>query len=112
MALSSQGGTVGTGEFMSKTPVRAAAKTRSELGEALDACRSTFWAIGLFSAMSNILMLTGSIFMLEVYDRVIPSRSISTLIAPLLLAAGLYAALALLDLIHGRGLVLIRNCVH
>ena len=47
-------------------------------------------------------MLTGSIFMLEVYDRVIPSRSVSTLIALLLLAGGLYAALGMLDLIRGR----------
>ena len=96
---------------MSKTPVRARAKVRSELSEALDACRATFWAIGGFSAMSNILMLTGSIFMLEVYDRVIPSRSVSTLIALLLLAGGLYAALGLLDLIRGRVMVRISNWV-
>ncbi len=96
---------------MSKTPVRAPAKIRSELSEALDACRSTFWAIGLFSAMSNILMLTGSIFMLEVYDRVLPSRSVSTLIALLLLAGGLYVALALLDLLRGRVMVRIGNWV-
>ena len=65
---------------MSKTPTRAPIRTRSELSDALDACRSTFWAIALFSGMSNILMLTGSIFMLEVYDRVLPSRSVSTLV--------------------------------
>ena len=75
---------------MAKTPSRAPVRPRSELGEALDACRSTFWAIALFSGMSNILMLTGSIFMLEVYDRVLPSRSVSTLVALLVLAAGLY----------------------
>ena len=32
------------------------------------------------SGMSNILMLTGSFFMLEVYDRVLPSRSVPTLV--------------------------------
>ena len=94
---------------MSKTPSRAPAKPRSELGEALDACRSTFWAIGVFSAMSNILMLTGSIFTLEIYDRVLPSRSVSTLIALLALAAGLYGALGLLDLVRGRVMVRIGN---
>jgi ATP-binding cassette subfamily C protein len=93
---------------MSKTASRAA-KPRSELSEALDACRSTFWAIGLFSAMSNILMLTGSIFMLEIYDRVLPSRSVSTLIALLALAAGLYGALGLLDLVRGRVMIRIGN---
>ena len=94
---------------MSKTPTRAPVRTRSELSDALDACRSTFWAIALFSGMSNILMLTGSIFMLEVYDRVLPSRSVSTLVALLLLAAGLYGALAILDLIRGRIMVRIGN---
>ena len=94
---------------MAKTPSRAPVRTRSELGEALDACRSAFWAIGLFSGMSNILMLTGSMFMLEIYDRVLPSRSVSTLVALLLLAAGLYGALAILDLIRGRIMVRIGN---
>jgi ATP-binding cassette subfamily C protein len=94
---------------MGKTPSRAPARSRSELSDALDACRSTFWAIALFSGMSNILMLTGSIFMLEVYDRVLPSRSVPTLVALLLLAAGLYGALAVLDLIRGRIMVRIGN---
>ena len=94
---------------MAKTPSRAPVRPRSELGEALDACRSAFWAIGLFSGMSNILMLTGSMFMLEIYDRVLPSRSVSTLVALLMLAAGLYGALAILDLIRGRIMVRIGN---
>src|SRR5262245_10818783 len=92
---------------MAKPPTQA--RTRSELREALDACRSTFWAIALFSGMSNILMLTGSIFMLEVYDRVLPSRSVPTLVALLLLATGLFGALAVLDLIRGRIMVRIGN---
>jgi ATP-binding cassette subfamily C protein len=59
--------------------------------------------------MSNILMLTGSIFMLEIYDRVLPSRSVSTLIGLLALAAGLYGALGLLDLVRGRVMVRVGN---
>ena len=55
--------------------------------------------------MSNILMLTGAIFMLEVYDRVLPSRSVPTLVGLVILAAGLYTAQGLLDLIRGRILV-------
>ena len=61
--------------------------------------------IGLMSGMSNILMLTGAIFMLEIYDRVLPSRSVPTLVALVILAAGLFAAQGLLDLIRGRILV-------
>ena len=50
-------------------------------------------------------MLTGAIFMLEVYDRVLPSRSVPTLVGLVILAAGLYAAQGLLDLIRARILV-------
>jgi ATP-binding cassette, subfamily C, type I secretion system permease/ATPase len=78
---------------------------RSELGAALSACRSAFIAIAVFSGMSNILMLTGAIFMLEIYDRVLPSHSVPTLIALLVLATSLYAVLGILDLIRGRILV-------
>ena len=53
----------------------------SELANALGACRRAFIAIALFSGMSNILMLSGALFMLEVYDRVLPSRSVPTLVA-------------------------------
>ena len=50
-------------------------------------------------------MLTGAIFMLEIYDRVLPSHSVPTLIALIILATCLYAALGILDLIRGRILV-------
>jgi ATP-binding cassette subfamily C protein len=75
---------------------------RSELGEALRACRSAFIGVGLMSCMINLLYLTGSIFMLEVYDRVLPSRSVPTLIGLMVLAAGLYVAQGGLDLLRGR----------
>jgi ATP-binding cassette subfamily C protein len=41
-----------------------------ELSAALAACRGAFLGIGLFSGVINVLMLTGSFYMLEVYDRV------------------------------------------
>ena len=47
----------------------------SELAVALASCKRAFLAVALFSGMSNILMLTGALFMLEIYDRVLPSRS-------------------------------------
>src|SRR6478609_1297156 len=74
----------------------------AELTAALASCRGAFLATGLISGMSNVLMLTGAIFMLQVYDRVLPSRSVPTLIGLAILAVGLYAALGLLDLIRGR----------
>ena len=75
---------------------------RSELGDALRACRSAFIGVGIMSCMINLLYLTGSLFMLEVYDRVLPSRSVPTLIGLIILAGGLYMAQGVLDLIRGR----------
>jgi ATP-binding cassette subfamily C protein len=78
---------------------------RSELGEALRACRNAFIGVGIMSCMINLLYLTGSIFMLEIYDRVLPSRSVPTLVGLVILAGGLYIAQGILDLIRGRILV-------
>src|SRR5438876_803554 len=75
---------------------------RSELGEALRACRGAFIGVGLMSCIINLLYLTGSIFMLEVYDRVLPSRSVPTLVGLVILATGLYMAQGFLDLIRVR----------
>jgi ATP-binding cassette, subfamily C, bacterial PrsD len=89
----------------------AAASARSELGAALASCRGAFVAIGLVSGLSNVLMLTGAVFMLEVYDRVLPSRSVPTLIGIAILAGGLYAAQGILDLIRSRVLVRIGSAL-
>src|ERR1700730_14438477 len=75
---------------------------RSELGEALRACRNAFIGVGAMSCMINLLYLTGSIFMLEVYDRVLRSRSVPTLVGLVILAGGLYIAQGGLDLLRGR----------
>jgi ATP-binding cassette subfamily C protein len=75
---------------------------RSELGDALHACRSAFFGVGAISCMINLLYLTGSIFMLEVYDRVLPSRSVPTLVGLAILAGALYIAQGVLDLIRVR----------
>src|SRR5215472_5967356 len=82
---------------MAAVPVR-----RSELGDALRACRGAFLGVGIMSCIINLLYLTGSIFMLEIYDRVLPSRSVPTLIGLVVLAGGLYIAQGVLDLIRGR----------
>jgi PrtD family type I secretion system ABC transporter len=78
---------------------------KSELGAALRACRGAFIGVGLMSCMINLLYLTGSFFMLEVYDRVLPSRSVPTLVGLIILAGGLYIAQGVLDLLRGRIMV-------
>src|SRR5882757_8482151 len=80
----------------------APAVRRSELSDALHACRSAFIGVGLMSCMINLLYLTGSMFMLQAYDRVLPSRSVATLVGLVVIAAGLYMAQGLLDLLRGR----------
>ena len=77
----------------------------AELDAALKGCRAAFLAIAGFSALLNILALTGSMFMMEVYDRVLPSRSVPTLIGLLSLAVTLYVFQGLMDALRGRLLV-------
>ena len=76
-----------------------------ELRAALNAHRSAFVGIGVASAIINALYLTGSFFMLEVYDRVLPSRSLPTLTGLLLIAGLLYFFQGALDVVRGRLLV-------
>jgi ATP-binding cassette subfamily C protein PrsD len=90
---------------MQRSPSNRNHPARSELAEALAACRGAFYGTAVLSGMSNILMLSGAMFMLEIYDRVLPSRSMPTLVGLLVLVAALFAALGLLDAIRGRILV-------
>jgi len=66
--------------------------------------RGLFAAVLFFSVFTNLLMLTGPLFMLQVYDRVLGSRSEETLVVLLLLATALYGFYALLDFARGRTL--------
>ncbi|WP_439601611.1 type I secretion system permease/ATPase [Devosia sp.] len=59
-------------------------------------------ALGVMSLATNLLVLTGPLFMLQVYDRVLASRSVPTLVALFVLVAGTYAFLALLELLRSR----------
>ena len=81
------------------------APQKSRLTEAFAACRSAFAGLGLFSLIVNLLMLTGPMFMLQIYDRVLTSGSVPTLLALAALAMGLYAFLGILDYIRTRILV-------
>lgn len=78
------------------------AETRSKLAEALRRCRSGLIGVAAFSAVINVLMLTGPLFMLQIYDRVLPSRSIPTLVGLAILVAILFAIQGVLDGIRAR----------
>lgn len=74
----------------------------AELRAARRASRPLYWFVGLFSAFVNLLMLTGPIYMLQVYDRVLGSRSVETLVALTGLVAFLYLMMGILDYARGR----------
>jgi ATP-binding cassette subfamily C protein len=73
--------------------------------DCLKACRGALTAVAVYSGAINVLMLTGSLFMLQVYDRVLPSHSVPTLVALLIIVVVLYAAQGLLDMIRARIMV-------
>jgi ATP-binding cassette subfamily C protein len=85
--------------FATKTPVHP------DLAEALRECRRAFRSVALFSGMVNLLMLAGPLYMLQVYDRVLSSRSVPTLIALSIFLVGAYAFQGVLDLIRSRVVV-------
>ncbi|SEN32441.1 type I secretion system ABC transporter, PrtD family [Loktanella fryxellensis] len=64
--------------------------------------RALYWAVGIFSFFVNMLMLTGPLYMLNVYDRVLGSRSVETLIALSVLVVFLYGLMGVLDFVRGR----------
>lgn len=59
--------------------------------------RGLLWSVGIFSVFANLLQLTGSLYMLQVYDRVLGSRSEATLVALSVLVTFLFLAMGLLD---------------
>ena len=74
----------------------------SELKETLAKSRSLFWIAAFFSIFVNLLMLTGPLFMLQVYDRVLASGSIPTLVVLFGLVVILYATMGILDFTRSR----------
>ncbi|MCZ4261493.1 type I secretion system permease/ATPase [Limimaricola sp. G21655-S1] len=80
----------------------AGAVGAAELRAARNQSLWLFWAVAIFSLIVNVLMLTGPLYMLNVYDRVLGSRSVATLVALSVLVVFLYAMMGLLDMVRGR----------
>ncbi len=74
----------------------------AELRATMATCRKHFIAVAVFSVFVNMLMLTGPLFMLQTYDRVLSSRSEETLVALLLLVTFLFLLYGLLEFARGR----------
>lgn len=78
----------------------------SEIARAFRACRAALVAAIVFSFFINLLMLVAPVYMLQVYDRVLSSQSVETLIMLTLVAVVLLLALAGLDVV--RSMILVR----
>ena len=74
----------------------------AELRENMGKCRKHFWSVAIFSIFVNLLMLTGPLFMLQTYDRVLSSRSEATLVALLLIVTFLFIMYGALEYARGR----------
>ncbi|ARE41651.1 Type I secretion system ATPase [Rhodovulum sp. P5] len=77
-------------------------KDENELSLAKAKSRGLLGWVALFSIFTNLLMLTGPLFMLQVYDRVLGSKSEETLVALALLVGSLYFLYWLLEFARGR----------
>jgi PrtD family type I secretion system ABC transporter len=86
-------------------PIAESRPAGSLIRAAIGACRSHLIHAGLFSAIINFLYLAPTIYMLQVYDRVVPTRGVSTLVFLTLLLLCSLATLSLLDLTRSRLLV-------
>lgn len=81
-------------------------KTRNDITAFIAARKSLFTSLALFSGLINLLMLVPSVYMLQVYDRVLPSGNEMTLLMLTLIMAGLLALTGVLDYL--RNMLVIR----
>ncbi|HWX51361.1 MAG TPA: type I secretion system permease/ATPase [Roseomonas sp.] len=71
------------------------------LAKAIGACRREFVAVGLFSGIVNLLQLTVSVYMMQVFDRVLATRNVNTLIFLTIIAVSALLLLAALEAVRG-----------
>ncbi|MGY4527015.1 type I secretion system permease/ATPase [Pseudomonas sp. UBA4617] len=84
-------------------------RIRSELAEVLFRLRRSFFVLAAFSGVINVMMLTPSIYMLQVYDRALVSRNVTTLTMLTLLVIGLFLLMSALEMIRTRVLIRVGN---
>jgi ATP-binding cassette, subfamily C, bacterial PrsD len=87
-----------------RAPVTPSQEERgaSSVEAAFAACRPAIFGTAAISLVMNVLMLSGPLYMLQVYDRVLTSRSLETLTLLTVLLVGLYLAFGVLDTLRAR----------
>ena len=81
------------------------AQRPDELKRAMAACRRVWIGVGLFSACLNMLMLSVPLYMMQLYDRVLATRNVDTLLVLTVMVAVALVILGLLDALRGRVMV-------
>lgn len=89
--------------------IRGATTRRNPLTEVLFAFKREFIIVGIFSAVVNLLMLTPTLYMLQVFDRVLHGQSLTTLIVVSLITLFLFAMMAFAE--WARSILLVRTGV-
>ena len=78
------------------------AEKPDSLKRAMKACRRVWMSVALFSACLNMLMLSVPLYMMQLYDRVLATGNVDTLLALTVMVAGALLVLGLLDALRGR----------
>jgi ATP-binding cassette subfamily C exporter for protease/lipase len=78
---------------------------RHDIDAALLSYRRVFWSLGLFSGVINLLVLVPSLYMMQVYDRVLTSRNETTLFMLTLIALGLFMFSGLIEWVRGQVMI-------
>mgnify|MGYP001121164232 CR=1 FL=1 len=86
-----------------REPTRAEIQAgQAELSGVRKRSRGLYWFVAIFSGFVNALLLTGPLYMLNVYGSVLGSRSLETLVALSVLVAFMYLIMGILDYARGR----------
>lgn len=88
---------------------KAKDQDRSEIITVLRDFRKVFFAAGAFSMVCNMLMLVPAIYMLQLYDRVLSSMNVSTLLMLTLIVVGLFIVLGFMEAIRSKTLIRLGN---
>ncbi|HQS67427.1 MAG TPA: type I secretion system permease/ATPase [Sulfuricurvum sp.] len=93
---------------MSSKPLSS---TKNELIDLLKTLKGSFYFAAFISLFINILMLVPTLYMLQLYDRVLASRSMETLIMLTIIVVFLFFVLGMLEFIRSRILIRVGNAI-
>jgi ABC-type protease/lipase transport system fused ATPase/permease subunit len=99
----------GVGASMQGNKDKNGGAAATPLKHALAACREGFLALFVFSMAINLLVLASPIYMMQLYDRVLSSRSMDTLLLLTLIVLFAFAVMAGLEWVRGRLMVRISS---